>query len=349
MSWFRRRPAIIVKPETIRGVNLGGWLVLEKWMTPEIFRGLATDEYSLCERADESVRAKLTTHRDTFITKDDFIWLADHGVSAVRLPIGYWVFGDADPYLPTIEYVDKAFDWADATGIKILLDMHGAPASQNGKDHSGQIGTAGWHTSDVHVIKTLGVLLELTRRYKKRDSFLGMELMNEPASNRSTRRVLRRYYKAAYRMIRAECGNSPWVVINDGYDAKHWRRKLRGRRYTNVYIDTHQYQLFSDKDKQLNIDGHIAKTTKEIPKELATLRKHHPVIVGEWSLALDPGSLQDLDAAGLDAAKRAYAAAQLLAYQKTAAWFYWSYKTGKQNDWNFRYCVEQGWLPSEIK
>ena len=29
----------------LRGVNLGGWLVLEKWMTPSVFEGLqATDE-----------------------------------------------------------------------------------------------------------------------------------------------------------------------------------------------------------------------------------------------------------------------------------------------------------------
>ena len=33
----------------LRGVNLGGWLVLEKWMTPSVFEGLqATDETTWC-------------------------------------------------------------------------------------------------------------------------------------------------------------------------------------------------------------------------------------------------------------------------------------------------------------
>ena len=33
----------------LRGVNLGGWLVLEKWMTPSLFEGLAaTDETTWC-------------------------------------------------------------------------------------------------------------------------------------------------------------------------------------------------------------------------------------------------------------------------------------------------------------
>ena len=33
----------------LRGVNLGGWLVLEKWMTPSLFAGVqAEDETSWC-------------------------------------------------------------------------------------------------------------------------------------------------------------------------------------------------------------------------------------------------------------------------------------------------------------
>ncbi len=36
-------------PKKLRGVNLGGWLVLEKWMTPSLFAGLkAEDETSYC-------------------------------------------------------------------------------------------------------------------------------------------------------------------------------------------------------------------------------------------------------------------------------------------------------------
>ena len=36
-------------PVRLRGVNLGGWLVLEKWMTPSLFEGLsATDETTWC-------------------------------------------------------------------------------------------------------------------------------------------------------------------------------------------------------------------------------------------------------------------------------------------------------------
>lgn len=35
-----------VKADTIRGVNIGGWLLLESWITPSVFNG-QIDEWSL--------------------------------------------------------------------------------------------------------------------------------------------------------------------------------------------------------------------------------------------------------------------------------------------------------------
>ena len=41
----------------------------------------------------------------------------------VRIPVPHFIFGDdpafCDPYVPCIEYLDKAFDWADETGLKL--------------------------------------------------------------------------------------------------------------------------------------------------------------------------------------------------------------------------------------
>ena len=39
-----------------------------------------------------------------------------------------------------IEYLDKAFDWAEETGLQILIDLHTAPDSQNGFDNGGICG-----------------------------------------------------------------------------------------------------------------------------------------------------------------------------------------------------------------
>ena len=68
------------------GVNLGGWLVLERWMTPSVFAGTdATNEYELSKTADS--QARIQQHRQTFIQEADLKWLAQAGIRLLRLPM----------------------------------------------------------------------------------------------------------------------------------------------------------------------------------------------------------------------------------------------------------------------
>src|SRR5580704_15158218 len=47
----------------LRGVNLGGWLVLEKWMVPTVYRDSdAPDEYGLCLALGDQAKARLDGH-----------------------------------------------------------------------------------------------------------------------------------------------------------------------------------------------------------------------------------------------------------------------------------------------
>ena len=112
-------------------------------------------------------------------------------------------------------------------------------------------------------------------------------------------------------------------------------------------MDTHQYQTFEAKDRKLDISGHLEKTAGKVPKTLAAMRAYHPIIIGEWSLALDAESLQGLDAAQMEAAYRAYGASQLLAYSQSSAWFFWTYRTEQGGVWNYRDCIKNNWLPSK--
>lgn len=337
--------ATLAAERPLRGVNLGGWLVLEKWMTPSLFTGMnAVDEYSFCAAATADDFARLRRHRDGFITEQDFKWLQQNGIEAVRLPIGYWLFGDEAPYIGTVEYVDRAFQWARQSGIKILLDVHGVPGSQNGQDHSGRKGAVSWHKDQANIIKTLRVISRLAQRYGSEPALLGIELLNEPIWS-IPRRILLPYYKAAYRIIRNACGENVWVVFAVNQWLFGWRRALTAPRFQATLMDTHEYQAYAKKDKKLDITGHLHKTLHTVPRRLRAMQRHHAVIVGEWSLALDRQSLQGLNAADKVAAWRAYGDAQLLAFGRSSAWFYWSYKTEADGIWNFRYCIEHGYLP----
>src|SRR5215472_9258557 len=84
----------------LRGVNLGAWLVLEKWMTPDTFGGSdAEDEYTLCLGLGDKAKGRLDQHRDTFITASDFHWIKQSGLNAIRLPVGYWALEAPKPYV----------------------------------------------------------------------------------------------------------------------------------------------------------------------------------------------------------------------------------------------------------
>ena len=101
----------------LRGVNLGAWLVLEKWMTPSVFAGVeASDEWGFSQTP--GAREKLENHRQTFITESDFAWIKAHGLDAVRLPIGYWTLEENAPYISGAQHVDDAMKWAASTICK---------------------------------------------------------------------------------------------------------------------------------------------------------------------------------------------------------------------------------------
>ena len=183
----------------MRGVNLGSWLVLERWMSPKPWDGIegeAWGERQLMLAAEQqgktaSLRDTIKAHRDSWVTEEDFVTMARAGVNAVRLPIGYWVIADtAESAAPFVEgglqYVDKAIEWGAAHGIGILIDMHAAPGSQNGFDHSApahknrELWDSSEQPSPSYPAQTLRVIEALAERYGSASALLGFAPLNEP-------------------------------------------------------------------------------------------------------------------------------------------------------------------------
>lgn len=88
----------------IKGVNLGNWLVLEKWMSPSLFEGTtAEDEYYLpAQLPPEVYEARIKIHRSEYTTERDFASIKRMGLNAVRIPVPYFIFGDRPPYIGCI-------------------------------------------------------------------------------------------------------------------------------------------------------------------------------------------------------------------------------------------------------
>ncbi len=162
------------------GVNLGSWVVLERWMTPSVFAGTdATNEYELSKTAGG--RARIQHHRHTFIQEADIKWLAQAGIRLLRLPIGYWALDNQPPYVSAKPQLDWLMEMARQYDLQVLLDLHAAPGAQNASDHSGSgnTSTVGWYQR-ANRRKTSQILLDIANEYGNHPALWGIELLNEP-------------------------------------------------------------------------------------------------------------------------------------------------------------------------
>lgn len=320
----------------VRGVNFGGWLVLEKWITPTLFKDCdADDEFGFMQHVGAAERIK--KHRDTFITEQDFIWLSQHGINLVRIPVGYWLFEPIDGFLPTVSYLDQAMTWAAKHNIQVLIDMHGAPGSQNGKDHSGKKGKAMWFTNNNQQT-TAALLCKIAERYKDSPALWGIELLNEPKVLGSYFRLIW-FYRRMYAKLRKIVKPGTAIVFHDGFHSILFSLSLWPRKNYPVYMDCHWYAFIP-----------VGNSLHRYLKLLSIYRKlllryvqlFQPVIVGEWSSVLPGRYFDQIPQDQHDELLRKNIDMQLDAYKNAAGWIYWNYKHEGRGMWNFRSLIDEG-------
>lgn len=76
--------------EKVRGVNIGGWLVLEPWITPSMFdatgNSAIVDEWTFCLLQNRATaQASLQNHWQTFYSESDFQQIAAAGCVNIHL------------------------------------------------------------------------------------------------------------------------------------------------------------------------------------------------------------------------------------------------------------------------
>lgn len=347
----------------VRGVNLGGWLVLERWMKGSLFAGIqAKDETSWCvELGREEASRRLREHWDTWITEADFAWIADHGFNAVRIPVGHWIFGSASgypyherygvdphPYVDGgIERLDRAFDWTEKHGLMVLVDLHCAPGCQNGFDNGGLEGVCDWYKKPEYVDFTILTLERLAERYGKRKALWGIETLNEPRWDVPDE-VLQYFNRRAYEAIRKHCPpENGAVVLHDGFRGPRIKDVFGGRFYepefSNVVLDVHRYQCFTDDLKALDAAGNVRYAEGPLSDEIRDLNGSvYWTVCGEWSLATG-GSRNDEE-------RQAFFDAQVQVFENCQGFFFWSYKIESGDpSWSLRTAVERGVLLRQEK
>ncbi|PGH17941.1 hypothetical protein AJ79_00840 [Helicocarpus griseus UAMH5409] len=371
--------------ESMHGVNLGGWLVLEPWITPSLFEEAgeaAVDEYTWSKTLAGNAKSRLTKHWDSWISSADFEQIAAAGLTHVRIPIGYWAVApvDGEPYVQgQIDYLDKAIGWARDSNLKVIVDLHGAPGSQNGFDNSGRRGPINWQKGDT-VKQTLRAIRALAARYAHQtDVVTAIELLNEPfVPGGVDLDALKQFYYDGFGIMR-EANENMGIAISDAFQPPDsWNGFMAAyNNFHNIYLDTHHYQVFDDALLALNTDQHANSVCSFGREKLALADKW--TFVGEWSAARTDcakylngrgvgsrfdgsfhggapsgacglnayGSVKELSA-GQKMEMRRYIEAQLDAFEHGVGWFFWTWKTEGAPEWDMQELLEEGVFPQPL-
>ncbi|KAK0707523.1 glycoside hydrolase family 5 protein [Lasiosphaeris hirsuta] len=291
---YAKRPA--------RGVNVGGWLSLEPFITPSLFaydsRQGIIDEYTLCSYLAARCESILEKHYATFVNEDTFREIVDAGLDHVRIPFSYWAVQtyDGDPYVfrTSWRYLLRAIEWCRKYGLRVNLDLHALPGSQNGWNHSGRQGAIAWLNGTdgaVNSKRSLDVHDRLSKffaqpRYKNIISHYG--LANEPKMTALSVSEVLAWTESAHKLVRDNGIKDAVVVFGDGFRGlANWQGELQN--LDNAALDVHQYVIFNTNQIVFNHSEKVryacAGWTEQTLTSSNRATGFGPTLVAEWSQA----------------------------------------------------------------
>uniref|UniRef100_A0A7S3FJY2 Glycoside hydrolase family 5 domain-containing protein n=1 Tax=Haptolina ericina TaxID=156174 RepID=A0A7S3FJY2_9EUKA len=306
----------------MRGVNLGGWLLLQPWITPSLFYQFedqppdrtAMDMYNFCRVLGPiEGNRQLREHWTAWVTERELERLVEQGINAIRVPVGDWMWEPYGPYIGCTEgslhQLQRVLRISDRIGLRVLIDLHGVRRSQNGFDNSGHAVNISWFADGQHFshwpYRSAGWQGEfdpvtLTYSHISWDNIRNtVELLQQIAF------TLRGFES----VVGIEALNEPWqftpidvlkafywdsywavraaapswlFVIHDSFRLDEWRDFMKG--CPAVALDTHVYQAWFDIRSQQSFLEDACSWRQHLR---SLQRAILPVLVGEWSLATD--------------------------------------------------------------
>jgi len=194
-------------PVHLKGVALGGWLLMEGYMlcgrniTERAFKA-EFEKANGTEALEEFTR----TFRDTFIRESDIKTIKDWGANCIRVPFNYRLVEFEDrPFSLNEEglsYLDRVVDWCQKHELYCILDMHAAPGGQNEGWHSDHHGTPDFFGNNFNIDRYLRLWHFLADRYFTSSAVAGYDVLNEPVVKTTQERMVKDVYEKVTKEIR---------------------------------------------------------------------------------------------------------------------------------------------------
>ena len=172
----------------LRGVGLGNWMLPEGYMwkfgregdRPRKIEKLVDDLIG-----PEKAKQFWTEFRNQYITEADIQRIAGLGFNSVRPALNSRLFlsesGEATGNEEGFRLLDNLVKWCKASGIYVIIDLHGAPGGQTGRNIDDSENDLPELFMETKYQDQLVALWEaIARRYKDEPAVAGYDLLNEP-------------------------------------------------------------------------------------------------------------------------------------------------------------------------
>ena len=302
----------------LRGVDLGGWFVMEPWMCPADSGGLP-DTYSIIQELDSrfgvpTEQALIRCYQTNWITTADLDNITNGGFNCVRVPVWWGNFYSITNTTPSGWRPDAfaELDWVvtncAARGIYVVIDMHGVVGGQSTSDDTGQENLNAYWTNSTDQSETAYLWTQIASHYSGNSAVAGYDLINEPDGASGTNAVWTAY-NSLYHTVRAVDTNH--IIIMEGtFGSWDWSMLPPPSDYgwTDVVYSMHEYQY----------GGSVATIEDGSDNQVTDFQNHSswnvPDYLGEWN---DMGqgeacydySINDYNNAGISWTMWAYKAA----------------------------------------
>jgi hypothetical protein len=301
----------------LKGVNLGGWFIMEKWMCP-LDSGSLPDTYSAMAMLDSrfgvaAEQSLIHTYQTNWITTTDLDNITNGGFNCVRMPV-WW--GNFFYLANTTSYgwrpdAFTVLDWlvtnCAVRGIYVILDMHGVIGGESTSGDTGWQNQNQYWTNSLDQGETQYMWTQLATHYNGNGTVAGYDLINEPDGTSSTA-VVWPIYNSLYNTIRAVDPNH--ILIAEGtFGSWNWSMLPNPSQYqwTNIVYSMHEYKFGGSASQvEAGSDGQVSDFDNHLSWNV-------PGYVGEWNdmsqgAAVYDYSINDYNRSGMSWSMWAYKA-----------------------------------------
>jgi endoglucanase len=241
----------------LTGVNLGGLMVMEKWMCP-LDSGSLPDTYSVIQELDSRFgvsgeQSLIRTYQQNWITTSDLQNIKNAGFNCVRVPVWWGDFFTLSSYGSTSGWRSDAFtelDWivnnCANIGLYVVIDMHGVVGGQSTSQDCGQQNQNTYWSNGSYQGDTAWMWWEIANHYNGNGTVAGYDLINEPDGAPSTSAVWNAY-NGLYNSVRSADPNH-MIFMEGTFGSWDWSMLPSPSTYgwQNVAYEMHEYQNGQD-------------------------------------------------------------------------------------------------------